>query len=284
MRGNLRTLQVLVIFIALFAGFAALMGLFYKDGSGSFEFTSLQGKKVLISGTGLYKNMSADVAIQGQAQDVITLMVAIPFVLLFALGNFKNQLRQSLILSGTLGYFLITYTFYLNMAAYNILFLVYAALMGLSFFSFYISVKEINKQQLYQKLHEVRPAFSGWILMIIPVMIGLLWLNIVVPPLIDGSVYPDSLQHYTTLIVQGNDLGMALPISLIVGILYMKRKHEGLLYAPVYLIFLSFLMLALIAKIIGMSTTGVSVGPPLVIIPVFWLISLTGAIMILKKC
>lgn len=279
-----RTLRVLVILIALVSGFAAAMGLFYRDGNGPFEFTSLQGKTVVISGNGLYKNMSADVAIQGQAQDVITLFVAIPLLLVLAFASVKNNLRRSLILSGILGYFLVTYTFYLNMAAYNILFLAYAALMGLSFFAFYISIKNINRSSLLENLKDKRPAFSAWVLMVIPVLIGFLWLNIVVPPLLDGTIYPDALQHYTTLIVQGNDLGMALPISFVVGLLYRKRHIEGLLYAPVYLVFLSFLMLALIAKIIGMSTTGVPVGPPIVIIPVFWLISLTGAGIILRKC
>lgn len=37
-------------------------------------------------------------------------------------------------------------------------------------------------------------------------MIGSLWLGVVVPPLVDGSIYPKELQHYTTLVVQGFDL------------------------------------------------------------------------------
>jgi len=74
-----------------------------------------------------------------------------------------------------------------------------------------------------------------------------------------------------------------LPLSFVLGILFLKRKDDGILYGPVYLVFLCFLMLALVAKVIGMGTTGVAVGPPLIIIPTFFLISLLSAGMILKK-
>lgn len=278
-----KTLTVLGICIAVLAAIAAAMGIFYEAGDGPFRFMSIHGQEVRISGEGLYRFMSADVAIQGKAQDFITLFVAVPFLLVFIFLSRNNSLRNRLILAGTIAYFLVTYTFYLSMGAYNEMFLVYAALSGLSFISFYLAVKLVNKPLLYKQLRNTRPAFSAWVLMINAVMIAVLWLNIVVPPLVDGSLFPPSLEHYTTLIVQGYDLGIGLPLSFIAGLLLLKRVDEGLLLAPIYLVFLSFLMLALIAKIVGMSLTGVAVGPAIVIIPVFWGISVLSALMVLKK-
>lgn len=83
--------------------------------------------------------------------------------------------------------------------------------------------------------------------------------------------------------MQGNDLALALPISFVTGYLLYKRRPDGFLYAPVYSVFLTMLMLALIAKIVGMSLTGVPVGPAIIIIPVIWLCSLAGTVLLLRK-
>ncbi len=280
---NPRALNVTVILIAIIAAVAAAMGIFYQAGEGPFTFMSIHGQEVRISGEGLYRFMSSDVAIQGKAQDFITLFVAVPLLLVFLFLSGKGSLRYRLILAGTVAYFLVTYTFYLSMGAYNEMFLAYAALSGLSFIAFYLSIKVINKPLLYKQLRSDRPAFPGWVLMVNALLIALLWLNIVVPPLIDGTLYPAALEHYTTLIVQGYDLGIGLPLSFIAGLLFLKRIDEGLLLAPVYLVFLSFLMLALIAKIVGMGLTGVPVGPPIVIIPVIWVVTVASAGMVLKR-
>lgn len=51
----------------------------------------------------------------------------------------------------------------------------------------------------------------------------------------------------------------------------------GDLLAPVYAVFVSLQMLALLAKIIWMSTIGVSAGPALVIIPLLLAGAITAA-------
>lgn len=94
-----RTLTVLGILIALLAVLAAAMGIFYPGGKGPFVFTSIHGKQVTISGEGLYRFMSADVAIQGIAQDYITLFVAVPILLTVLILSKKNSLRNQLILA-----------------------------------------------------------------------------------------------------------------------------------------------------------------------------------------
>lgn len=82
-----------------------------------------------------------------------------------------------------------------------------------------------------------------------------------VPPLLDGTIYPPSLEHYTTLIVQGLDLALFLPLSIISGALLLRRKALGYLDAPVYLIFLVFQMTNLTAKLIAMGTQGQEIVP-----------------------
>jgi hypothetical protein len=55
------------------------------------------------------------------------------------------------------------------------------------------------------------------------------------------------------------------------------------MFGSVYLVFLSFLMLALIAKIVAMGLAGVPVGPPIVLIPLTWGITITAAYVLLRK-
>lgn len=53
--------------------------------------------------------------------------------------------------------------------------------------------------------------------------IGMLWLSIVLPPLFNVSIYPSEVEHYTTLIVQGMDLSLLLPIAVVSGVLLIKK-------------------------------------------------------------
>ena len=102
-----RTITVMVIFIALISAFAAGLGIFSDFGTGAFVHESIRGQRIEIYGKGIYQHMSADVAIQGIAQDYITLFVAIPLLIISLIGYRKNSVQWHLFLAGTLGYFLI---------------------------------------------------------------------------------------------------------------------------------------------------------------------------------
>jgi hypothetical protein len=100
---------------------------------------------------------------------------------------------------------------------------------------------------------------------------------------LDGSVYPRSLEHYTTLPVQGLDLGLLLPLSFYSGLLFVRKDPRGYLLAPVYLIFLSILMTALTGKVIAMEMNGYPAGPALAVIPLFMLASWGLSVALLSK-
>jgi len=109
-----------------------------------------------------------------------------------------------------------------------------------------------------------------------------LWLQVIVPPLLDGSFYPAGLGHFTTMIVQGFDLALFLPPSLLAGLAYLRRRALGDLLAPIYAVFVSLQMLALLAKIVWMSRIGVSAGPALVIIPALLGGAIAAAVLALR--
>lgn len=126
-------------------------------------------------------------------------------------------------------------------------------------------------------------AFTGGFLIFNSITIGLLWLSVVIPPLIDGMIIPPQVEHYTTLIVQGLDLAILLPLAFVAGVLIIRKKPFGYLLAPVYFVFLSLMMTALTAKIIAMGLMEQNIIPAVFIIPAFTLISLVCLILLFKN-
>jgi hypothetical protein len=278
-----KLVSILVIFIVMLAAMAASAGIFSESGPGPFELESVRGETVKIYGKGIYRHMSADVAPQGIAQDVVTLGLGIPLLLITLWWSRSGSLRARFLLAGVLGYFLVTYLFYLVMGMYNEFFLVYAALLGLSSAGFGLVVHAISKSNPGSHFGNQTPhKTAGVFLMVNSVLIAMLWLQIVVPPLLDGSIIPVQAEHYTTLIVQGLDLGFLLPLSFISGWFFYRKKSIGYVLAPVYLGFLTLLMSALVAKIIAMGMEGQNIIPVIFIIPAIMLISVFLLIRILK--
>jgi len=278
-----KIVTILVLCIMAAAAVSAGIGIFSSGGPGPFTYTSIRGEEVPIYGRGLYRHMSADVAVQGIGHDYVTLFLAVP-ALGIALGAARRGgLRSRLVLAGILGYFLVTYLFYLVMGMYNPLFLVYALLLGCSFFALAVTLFGVDLAGLAASFKERTPVrLSGGFLIFNTLSIAFLWLGVVVPPLRDGSLYPVELQHYTTLIVQGLDLGLLLPLSFVSGWLLVKKRPLGYLLGPVYLVFLSFLMTALTAKIIAMGLSGVNIFPSVIIIPATGLVTMVCAVLMLK--
>jgi hypothetical protein len=281
---NKNLISVLVVLISIISILATSSGIFSAGGPGNYEYETIRGEGIAIYGTGLYKHMSVDVAIQGIAQDYITLFVGVPLILISLFLARKSSLRGLFLLSGTLLYFFLTYLFYTAMAMYNEMFLAYVLLLGVSFYTLILTLFSFDLEKVTSSIISnkiFKPA--GLFLIINASLIALLWLSVVVPPLINGTIFPKEVQHYTTLIVHGFDLGLFLPAAFITGYLAIKKNQFGLLFTPIYLIFLSILMTALVSKIVFMASAGANVIPVVFIMPTIALTSIIFSLLILKN-
>ncbi|MBV6513676.1 MAG: hypothetical protein HRU80_15125 [Ignavibacteriales bacterium] len=261
-------ITTLSILIALFSIIAASTGIFSDKGTGPFLHETVRGDTVLIYGKGLYAHMSADVAVQGIAQDYITLFLGVP-LLLFGLARARNNsLRGTILQTGTVFYFLLTYLFYLAMAMYNAMFPVYILLLASSLFCLLLLLIPFDTDRFRESIKsEAVYKQAGIFLIINAGMISLLWLSVIIPPVLEGTIIPKQVQHYTTLIVQGFDLAIFLPLAFVSGWMAVKKQIYGYLFTTVYMIFLSILMLALVSKILFMAAEGASVIPVIFIMP-----------------
>lgn len=281
---NKNIISLLVVFISLITILPTSLGILSGGGSGKYEYESIRGEKITIYGTGLYGHMSADVAIQGIAQDYVTLFVGVPLLLISLFYLKRKSLRGLFLLSGTLLYFFLTYLLYTAMAMYNKMFLVYVILMGISFYTFILTLFSFDTETLVASTKSNKPVKTAGIFLIINAsLITMLWLSVILPPLLNGSIFPKEVQHYTTLIVQGLDLGLFLPAAFITGFLAIRKNKFGLLFTPIYLIFLSILMTALVSKIIFMANAGANVVPVVFIMPTIATISIIFSFLLLNN-
>lgn len=280
---NRKEIVVISSLVVIFSSIASGLGILSDFGPGEFLYESIRGKTIEIYGKGIYQHMSSDVAIQGIAQDYVTLFVAVPLVIFSLVGFYRGRTRAVFMLSGTLGYFFVTYLFYLAMGMYNAMFLFYVMLLCLSFFGLYLTLQNLFQIDLAKFfLGRTQYKVAGWFLIINSVLIAFLWLGIILPPLFDGTLYPPELQHYTTLIVQGFDLGLLLPAGFVSGLLLLRRKRQGLIYGTVYMVFLAILMSALSAKIVAIGINGVDIFPVVFIIPSINIVTIFIAIHLIK--
>lgn len=280
----IKQLRILVPFIVISSLIEALAGILSNKGKGSYFYKTIRDEVVEIYGKGVYRHMTTDVAIQGIAQDYITLFVAIPLLVISFYYASKNSLKAKLIFSGTLLYFFLTYLFYVGIALYNEVFLVAAFTLFCSLFAFILNIISFDfiSIKLFFSNHKVIHRASIF-LIIMALMMSFLWLGVIVPPMLDGSFYPKELSHYSTLIVQGYDFGIFLPFAFLSGVLGIQKNEYAYVFVPTYLIFITVLMIALMSKIVFMANIGENVIPVIFIIPVILIISIFLVIQVLKS-
>lgn len=277
------SLIFLVTGIAIGSSISALYGLLSSNGPGPFQYVSIRNEIIDIYGQGIYKHMSYEVAIQGIAQDLITLLIGIPALIISFIYSLRGSLKARIIFSGTTFYFFVSYLMYQLMAMYNMFFLVYLFLTGSALFVLILTLYPLDPEEIKKAFsNRAKTTFGGVFLILNGSIITLLWLGIIIPPLLDGSIYPIEVEHYTTLIVQAVDLSLLLPLSFLFGYLLYKQVPEGYLYGTIYLIFLVFMMTALLSKILFMGAYGYEIIPAVVIIPGILVLSFLGSYFMLK--
>ena len=277
-----KPVSVLLLCIVLLLLPATLVPLLNKTAGGPAEHTSVRGETVALYRIGPYRHMPADVAIQGIAQDYITLFVALPLLLISWLQ--RRHLYAQVVLAGILLYITLTYLFYMNLAMYNELFLVYVALLGCSFYALLLHLLQLRWKTISAKLQSNKTLRPIAVFLIVNACImTALWLQVIVPPILSGRLYPTGLAHFTSLVVQGFDLAIFLPMSVIVAVMTLRQHPSGAAMVAVYVVFLAILMLALLAKIIAMALSGQNVIPAVFLIPTIGGIAFFAAIKLLMQ-
>jgi hypothetical protein len=266
----------LAIFIVPLALLAAGAGVFWQGTGEPYPFETLRGETVMIRGHGLYRYDTLLSSSQEVGQDIVTLLLGIPLLLVGIALSRKGTLRGQLLLTGALGYFLYTYGAMSFLTAFNPLFLVYVALFSMSLFGFILSMMNLDADEVTRRISDGFPrrAISTYFI-VIAVFLSLAWLRLVVVPSLTWTP-PYGLESAITLVIQAIDLGIIVPVSLITATLLSRKSGWGYVLSSVLLIKIIMMGAALIAMIISQLMAGMKIDPVTSVF--FVLIGISGII------
>jgi hypothetical protein len=263
-----KSIGFLVFLIAVSSLTATTFGIFSNQDQGQSEFKSVFGQTISIYGKGLYKNDSVAMASQAIAQDYVTLFLGIPLLLLSFYFAKKGLMKGRMMLTGTLGYFLYTYTSYSFLAMYSKMFLIYDLLMSASFFAFTMMMISFDMGTLQGYFRQQLPVkWIGGFLLFVSFIFAMMWLGKIVPSLLSDAP-PAGLEHYTTLVIQALDLGFVIPVGILAGIFLIKRTAFGYLLSSIMIIKDITLITALTMMIILQMIAGIKVSVGLLVLVV----------------
>lgn len=250
-------LKWLLPLIGVLALFASVMGLFYETSGGPYPLTSFRGEEVTINGHGLYFYDTVSTAAQMRGNDLVTLVVGLPLLVISTWLAFRGSLRGRLLLTGTLAFFLYTYMSMSMLTAYNALFLLYVASFAMSLYAFILSMLSFELADL--PLHFSAKFPHGWIAGVLFAVGGFLavaWIGRVLPELLHPET-PAALENTTTRVIQSMDLALITPLAIVAGILLLRRSPGGYLLASVAILKGLTMALAVSTMGINMALKGV---------------------------
>ncbi|HTY90131.1 MAG TPA: hypothetical protein VMC84_03050 [Methanocella sp.] len=210
---------------------------------------------------GLYKNDTKSGAAQEQGNDLVTLVLCVPLLVVSTYFAAKGSLRGRLIWTGIVFYFLYTYAMMSFMTAYNRLFLVYVAIYSLSLYAFGASLLTLDVNVVGQSLANAPVRAAAVFMFLMSLMLTAMWLGTIVPPLMAGEK-PALLETYTTMVIQAMDLGILVPLGLITGYLLLRRNAWGYALASIVLIKAATYGTAVLAMALFQVLNGIEVFVP----------------------
>jgi hypothetical protein len=160
------------------------------------------------------------------SQDIITIIASIAILLCIFRTKEKGAIMQIIIL-GIIGYLFYGYGIYVIERVYNILYFVYLAIFGLSFYSIVYGVANIRpeiKQQV--KLPKIMRNVAVGFSLFIPLLFYPLWTTMLLPLIRTGQ----KIEFMYSIYIM--DICFVLPAFIIIAIMTAKSQGLGLLLTP----------------------------------------------------
>jgi len=257
MNDNKSTLNWLIPLISILAVISAGAGIFIQGGEGTFTFLNRYGQEIEMYGKGLYQFDSRLVGAGFRGTDVITLLVAIPMLLIGYAKYRGGSLRGHLILTAALFYFLYNGASMTFAASFNPLFLVYVALFSSSVFALISVLTKFDCIDLSNRIRDRFP-HRGIAIFLFVAGIGtlFLWVSELIMPIIQGTA-PEIIGPYTTLFTHGFDSALITPAAVMTGIFLLQRKPWGYVLSAPIMIFCTMIGVVVIAQTISQTLEGI---------------------------
>lgn len=201
-----------------------------------------------------YERDAEGFAVQAESQDYVTLLVAVPVLLVLWRMAARGSLPARLMWHGAVFYFAYTYTIAAFMVRFNNLFLVYTSAVACSTFALLSSLSRVDHRiepRLFDPIRWPRRAVISMLLAIVAVF-AVLWLADIVPALLNGTE-PESLAEAGTPTngIEVIDLSLLLPGAVVIAYMVWRSRVWGYVLATGLVTYVALLGLALVAMVIG---------------------------------
>ncbi|HZK83562.1 MAG TPA: hypothetical protein VFC58_02580 [Desulfosporosinus sp.] len=186
-----------------------------------------------------YSKETVDWLSQCIGQDISNLIFVSPILIASAKYASKGHKTAKIIWIGTMITNIYSYVIYTFALHFNVLFLVYCLILGLSIFSVLNFLMNNINEDFKSWFSEKAPTkIVGILLFVIACMFTLLWLSDILPAVLTNTV-PANITKDNLLInpVQALDFSFYLPLMFISSVMLIKKKVLGYLMAPMMLVF-----------------------------------------------
>ena len=174
-----------------------------------------------------------------QGTDLVILVVALPTVVISMILTARGSFRAQLVWLGSLAYILYNSLFYSYAAHFNVLFLLYAASLALSFWSVAVLVMSLGVDGIRAGFSSRTPVrvVAGYLL-ITTALFAMLWLKDVVPAIVNDAI-PGGLKGtgMVTNPIEMTDLAFGFPLAMLSAIWLWRRRSWGYVLAGAFLVY-----------------------------------------------
>jgi hypothetical protein len=201
-------------------------------------------------------------AAQGVGQDWVNLLVVVPWMALSGFWAARGSRRALLLLGGGLVYLVYGFLAYTLAVHFNALFLLYCAVLGLSFFALASlgGILHGGAVPSWFAADRIPVRLAGVTQLVVGAMFALVWLSEVVPALLRGVPPPSVVEAgLLTNPVHVLDLSLLLPGLMLSGISLLRRRPLGLALSPLLLGFAALMVSAIGGMVLVMALRRVAI-------------------------
>jgi hypothetical protein len=222
--------------VALLAATAAAIGVFARGDGSYVTVTSIRGVTYAMATDGVYAFNAQRVVSEGVGWDAFTLLVAAPAMLITARSVAGGSFRGRLLALGLFGYLFYQYLEYAMTWAFGPLFPLFIVIFGSSLVGLIWLGASIARDHRPERFAD---GFPGRAFAVVTVLMAgllvLMWSARIAAGL-RGDLEAAGLQGETTLVVQALDLGLVVPISLVVAALAWRGASVARPLACAYVV------------------------------------------------
>ena len=216
----------------------------------------LEVETVEVQDAGVYRYSLRTLVTGGTPWDFVRLFVGIPVLVASFVLYLRGSLRGTVVFIGSLASFLYQYLLWTFDWAYNAYFLIYVGVFALSLCTLGLVLAGMDLSRVRAEMSERFPVVTATSFSF--AVGGLLLfkcLGEIVPSIGTGAM-PANATGYYTMVDQALDLGLLVPLFILVGILLLKRNTLGYLLSASTLILAMTVGLSVVAGelMLGLST------------------------------